>query len=55
MVLADSLTVVFHDWYADAVLQQPFRARVDIQHLELEATTDQGQQFVDEQLAQVTP
>ena len=54
MELTDGLAIVFHQRYADAVLQLPFRARIDIPYLELQAITDQGHKFVNEQFAQVT-
>ena len=54
MVLTDSLTSVFHDRYADAVLDRQFGARINIDHLQLEVTANQGQKFVDEQFTKVT-
>ncbi len=41
MVLAEGPTSIFDDRYADAVPLRPFRARIDVQYLEIEATTNE--------------
>ena len=53
-VLTDSPAFVFHDRNPGAIFLGPFRTRIDIEHVEIETAAYQGQEFFNENFAQVT-
>jgi len=54
MILADEFAVIFHDRYPGIVLLMPVGARIDVTDFELEPPPYQGQECLDQLLAEVT-